>query len=181
MLLWQLFLSFVKIGAFTLGGGLAMIPIMRKEVCEKHKWINELDFIDGIAAAQSAPGPIAINIGVYIGYRIAGIRGMLVAVFGSVLPSFISIIFIAAFLYNYAELVLVQKAFHALKPAVISLIAIPMIDMSKKVGLTLKNSWIPIIGLILVAFLNISPMYVIIVTIAFGIIAAYVKKRKAKD
>ncbi len=180
-MLWQLFFSFIKIGAFTLGGGLAMIPVMRKEVCEKHKWLTEMDFIDGIAAAQSSPGPIAINIGVYVGYRIAGFRGLIVAVLGSVLPSFISIVLIAAYLYNYAELVLVQKAFHALKPAVISLIAIPLIDMSRKVGLNLRNLWFPTLAMILVAFVNISPMYVILVTIIIAVIISQSKKKEGKN
>ncbi len=181
MILWQLFVSFLKIGAFTLGGGLAMIPIMRREVVEKHKWLSDMDFLDGIAAAQSSPGPIAINVSVYVGYRIKGFAGMLVAVLGSVLPSFVSIIIIASLFSRYAQQELVQKAFHALKPAVVSLIAWPLIDMSKKVGINLKNFWVPVLALLAVAFLNISPMHVILFSVALGLIISFSRKKKEKS
>lgn len=181
MILWQLFVSFLKIGAFTLGGGLAMIPIMRREVVEKHGWLSDLDFLDGIAAAQSSPGPIAINVSVYVGYRIKGIPGMLMAVLGSVLPSFISIIIIANLFSRYAQQPLVQKAFHALKPAVVSLIAWPLIDMSRKVGLNLRNFWVPILALLAVAFFNISPMHVILFSVALGLIINNFQNKQGKS
>ena len=181
MMLWQLFISFLKIGAFTLGGGIAMIPIMRREVVEKHQWLTDMDFIDGVAAAQSSPGPIAINMSIYVGYRIKGIPGMLVSVLGSVLPSFTSIIIIASLFTRYAEEPLVRKAFHALEPAVVSLIAWPLIEISQKVGLSWRNFWIPLAALIAVAFAGISPMYVIIVCIALTLIISHINQRRGKN
>ena len=115
--LLAIFLTFFKIGAFTIGGAYAMIPLIRREVVEKRKWITDEDFLNGLAAAQSCPGPIAINLSVYIGLHIKRGWGMAMAVLGTVLPSLISIMVIAALFTQYAEFPLVRKAFHALKPA----------------------------------------------------------------
>jgi len=84
--LLQLFLTFLKIGAFTIGGAYAMIPLIRKEVCQKRGWISDEEFLDGLAAAQSCPGPIAVNLSIYTGYHIRKGKGMLVAVLGTILP-----------------------------------------------------------------------------------------------
>ena len=85
-MLIKLFLSFFKIGAFTIGGAYAMIPLIKHEICEKNKWIGEEEFLDGLAAAQSCPGPIAVNISIYAGYHIRGKLGMFIAVLGTILP-----------------------------------------------------------------------------------------------
>ena len=83
---WKLFIIFAKIGAFTLGGGVAMIPLIEREVVYKHKWIDDEDFLDMISIAQSAPGLIAVNVAIFIGHRIAGIKGSIVATIGSIVP-----------------------------------------------------------------------------------------------
>jgi chromate transporter len=98
-----LFFTFLKIGAFTIGGAYAMIPLIKQEVCKKRSWISEDEFLDGLAAAQSCPGPIAVNLSIYIGYHIRKGKGMAVAVLGTVLPSFISIILIAMLFTRFAE------------------------------------------------------------------------------
>ncbi len=110
--LLSIFLTFFKIGAFTIGGAYAMIPLIRREVCQKRQWITDEDFLDGLAAAQSCPGPIAINLSIYIGLHIKRGWGMAAAVLGTVLPSLITISLIAALFASYAEQTLVRKAFH---------------------------------------------------------------------
>ncbi|HNQ43508.1 MAG TPA: chromate transporter [Candidatus Cloacimonadota bacterium] len=167
-MLLKLFLTFLKIGSFTIGGAYAMIPLIKTEVCERRRWIDEEDFLDGLAAAQSCPGPIAVNASIYIGYHIAGKAGMAVAVLGTILPSFIVILVIAALFERYAELPLIRRAFVGLKPAVVALIAVPIIQMSKKSGLRLVNAWFPLGIAILVGILNLSPVYLILLTIAYG-------------
>ncbi|MDD3536334.1 MAG: chromate transporter [Candidatus Cloacimonetes bacterium] len=172
-MLWQIFITFFKIGAFTLGGGYAMLPLIKKEVCSKRGWISEDDFVNGIAAAQSAPGPIAVNISIYTGYHVAGFGGMFMAVLGAILPSLITIILIAMLFQQYAEQVYVKRAFSALRPAVVALIATPLIEMAKKSGLKTQNAWFPLLAAILVGYLNITPIYLIVITIVFAIWESY--------
>lgn len=168
-MLLSLFFTFLKIGAFTIGGAYAMIPLIKQEVCKKRSWISEDEFLDGLAAAQSCPGPIAVNLSIYIGYHIRKSKGMAVAVLGTVLPSFVSIILIAMLFTRFAEASLVRKAFHALRPAVVALIAVPLYQMSRTAGLKPGNFWFPLGIAVLVGFLNVSPVYLIVITIVYAI------------
>jgi len=174
----KLFLTFFKIGAFTIGGAYAMIPLIKREVCQKNSWLSEEEFLDGLAASQSCPGPIAINLSIYIGYHLAKGRGMVTAVLATILPSFITILIVAILFQQFAEVTLVQKAFHSLRSAVVALIAVPLIQMSKQSGLALSNFWFPLSVAVLVGFLRISPVYLILITIAF---AVYQGLRKQKE
>lgn len=176
--LGSIFLTFLKIGAFTIGGAYAMIPLIRREVVEKHGWISDDDFLDGLAAAQSCPGPIAINISVYVGLHVRGRLGMAAAVLGSVLPSLVIIMLIAELFVHYAEQALVRKAFHALKPALVALIAVPLAEMTKTANLNLTNFWVPIVALVLVGFLGVSPIWLILATIAFAVVQGLWRKEK---
>lgn len=169
-MLLKMFFTFFKIGAFTIGGAYAMIPLIKREICEKHKWLTEEEFLDGLAAAQSCPGPIAINLSIYVGYHLAKGKGMAVAVLGTVIPSLVSIILIASLFTRYAEQPLVRKAFHGLRPALVAMIAVPLYQMSRKAGMNLKNLWFPLVIAILVGWLSISPAYLILVTIIFAVV-----------
>lgn len=171
-MLIRIFLTFLKIGAFTIGGGYAMIPLIKREVCTRHGWITEEEFLDGLAAAQSCPGPIAVNISIYTGYHVRGKTGMLMALLGTILPSTVSIIIIAMLFRQYADQTLVKRAFTALNPAVVALIAVPLIQMAKKSGLKLKNAWFPLTTALAVGLLNVSPVYLILITIAFAVYEA---------
>ena len=171
-MLIRIFLTFLKIGAFTIGGGYAMIPLIKREVCARHGWITEEEFLDGLAAAQSCPGPIAVNISIYTGYHVRGKTGMLMALLGTILPSTVSIIIIAMLFRQYADQTLVKRAFTALNPAVVALIAVPLIQMAKKSGLKLKNAWFPLTTALAVGLLNVSPVYLILITIAFAVYEA---------
>jgi chromate transporter len=168
-MLLKIFLTFLKIGAFTIGGGYAMIPLIKREVCSRHAWITEEEFLDGLAASQSAPGPIAVNISIYTGYHVRGKSGMLMAVLGTILPSTFTILMVAMLFNQYADQAVVKRAFSALKPAVVALIAVPLIQMAKKSGMNLRNAWFPLAVAILVGLLGVSPVYLILLTIAYAI------------
>ncbi len=176
----SIFLTFLKIGAFTIGGAYAMIPLIRREVVEKHGWISDEDFIDGLAAAQSCPGPIAINLSVYVGLHVRGRWGMAAAVLGTIIPSTVSIILIAELFVNYSDQPLLRKAFHALKPAVVSLIAVPLVQMVRTAKLNLTNFWVPVLAMVLVGFLGVSPIWLILAAIVFSVAQGLWRREKAE-
>lgn len=172
-MLFEMFITFFKIGAFTLGGGYAMLPIIQKEVVEKKKWIDEKEFLDMVAISQSAPGPLAVNISAFVGQKIKGIIGLIVATLGAVLPSVIIIILVASVFIGIENNPIVQRVFKGIRPAVVALIAAPVISMGKTADINKKNFIIPLIAVILVAFLNITPIYVILGAAVIGIIDAF--------
>lgn len=146
-----------------------MIPLIRREVVEKSGWISEEDFLNGLAAAQSCPGPIAINLSIYVGMHVKGPLGLAAAVLGTVLPSLVSIMLIAELFGSYADQPLVRGAFHALKPAVVVLIAVPLIQMVRSAELNLSNFWVPIAAMVLVGIFGVSPIWLILAAIVFSI------------
>ena len=115
----QLFWAFFKIGAFTFGSGYAMIPMIEKEVVDRKKWFDKEEFYDQFALASSAPGPFALNTAVFVGYKLAGWWGALVAVLGAVIPSFVIILVIAIYLTEFSDNPYVIAAFKGIRPAVI--------------------------------------------------------------
>jgi chromate transporter len=178
--LLTLFLSFFKIGLFTLGGGYAMLPLIQREVVEKHNWMDEETFVDGIAASQACPGAIAVNLSVYAGYHIAGWAGLYLAVLGTVLPSFFVILLVALSFSNWSDLPLVQKAFHGLRPAVTALIAVPVFQIAKKSNLKWFHYWLPVVAILLIVKFNFSPIYLIIFTILLAWITYLNKNLKMR-
>lgn len=142
----QLFLTFLKIGAFTFGGGWAMISIIEKEIVDKHHWIEREEFLDLLAVAQSLPGILAVNISVAVGDRLKGTRGSICAALGTILPSFIIILAIAIFLTP--DLIknneVLSKVFRGIRPAVVALIIAPVISAAKAAKLTWVTAIIPI-------------------------------------
>lgn len=164
----KLFLVFFKIGTFTIGGGYAMIPIIRREVVDNHKWLKEEEFIEALAIAQSAPGVLAVNTSVFVGQKLGKTKGVIAASLGAVLPSFFIILFIAMFFTNVQHNPRVIAAFKGIKPAVISLILVPAITLSKKSGVTKKNFFIPILVAILIAHFKVSPITFILTGIIGG-------------
>lgn len=167
---FEIFYSFFKIGAFTIGGGYAMIPLIEKEVVDKKQWINREDFLDMLALSQSAPGPIAINTAVFVGYKMAGIPGMIFAVLGSVLPSFLIILIIASFFVGIKDNAAVERVFKGIRPAVVALIAAPVIRLGKAAKINKKTIIIPIVVAVLVAFAKVTPIIIIIAAAALGIL-----------
>lgn len=145
-LLLKLFTTFFKIGAFTFGGGWAMISIIEREIVDKHRWIDKTEFLDLLAVAQSMPGILAVNISVVIGDKLRSLKGSLAAASGTIMPSFLIILLIAMFLTP--DLItgnpVISSIFKGIRPAVVALIVAPVITSAKSAGLSWKTVWIPV-------------------------------------
>ncbi|MBR3441829.1 MAG: chromate transporter [Bacteroidales bacterium] len=178
--LWQIFLVFAKIGSFTIGGGYAMIPLISDEII-KRKWLPEEDLPDIIALAQSAPGVLAVNMAIFTGYKIRGVKGSIAATLGSVLPSFLIILLIAMLFAGYKDNPVVIKIFKGIRPVVVSLILVPMIKMARKGNKTWWAWAISALTLIMVAFLNFSPIYILLVVIVMATLYHLYKERRTGD
>lgn len=176
--LWQLFMVFMKIGAFTIGGGYAMIPLIKDEL-DKRRWVSEDELPDIIALAQSAPGILAVNVSIFTGYKIRGIRGSIAATLGTVCPSFVIILAIAMVFNNFKDNPVIIRIFSGIRPVVVALIAAPMISMAKKSDKTWWAWLITIVSLCLVAFMEVSPIYIIIVIIVLAL--AFAKLMEARQ
>ena len=173
--LWQIFAVFAKIGAFTIGGGYAMIPLIQAEL-SKRGWISDEELPDIVALSQSAPGVMAVNISIFAGNKLRGFKGSVAATLGSILPSFVIILAIAMFFTAFKDNPWVEKAFKGIRPVVVSLIAVPMINMARK---SCKTWWawlIAVASLLLVAFLNVSPIYIIICVMVVGYTVTVLKE-----
>lgn len=158
----QLFTIFFKIGAFTVGGGYAMIPLIEAEIVTKKGWVAKEDFLDLLAIAQSAPGVFAVNIAIFIGYRLRGVRGCLVTALGAILPSFLIILCIALFFLRFKENPTVEAIFKGIRPAVVALIAAPTFNLAKAAKINRYTIWIPIISALLIWLLGFSPIWIIL-------------------
>ena len=183
-----LFLTFMKIGLFTFGGGYAMIPIIEEEVTKKRKWISEIEILDVIAISETTPGPIAVNTATYVGYKVAGIWGSIIATLGLTIPSFAIIFVISYFYKDFMQWKVVQAAFKGLKIGVILLLLNAVIKLS-------KNFKINLIGVILFAIalsaslvfslININFKYIslclILLGIIVGVVLTIVSKEREKE
>ena len=129
---WELFLVFFKIGAFTFGGGYAMIPLIRNEVVYKKKWLDDNEFMDMLALAQSVPGPISLNTAIFVGNKRLGFKGSLFTGVGIILPSFIIILIIAILFTQFKENPTIERIFKGIRPAVVALIAAPLLGLGEK-------------------------------------------------
>lgn len=158
--LCELFVSFFKIGAFTFGGGYAMIPLIQREVIENRRWIAESDFLDLLTVAQSAPGPLSLNTSVFVGYKMKGYAGAVAAILGAVLPSFLIILAIALFFADVRNNPVVDAAFKGMRPAVVALIISPVAGLMRGMTIPLKVLAV-IIGFVL-WFFSIPPVPVLI-------------------
>lgn len=173
--LLTMFWSFFKIGAFTFGGGYAMIPLIQGEVVDNKKWISKEDFLDILVISQSFPGALAVNTSTFIGYKIGGILGALMALLGTVLPSFVIILFIAAFFVEFRNNHYVDLAFKGISAAVPMLVLIAVVSLSKSVKRNYMNAFVVITTIFLLRFLNIHPVIVIIISGFYGYF--YYRKR----
>ena len=134
--LWQIFTLFAKIGAFTIGGGYAMLPVIQDEIVKKG-WMTAEDFTDIVTLSQTAPGLIAVNISIFTGYRLRGTKGSIVATCGSILPPFLIILLIAIAFSGYQDNPVIIRILKGIRPVVVALIAVPMINMAK----TSNKTW----------------------------------------
>lgn len=176
---WQLFLTFVKIGTFTIGGGYAMLPLIQREVVERH-WLTKEEFIDIFAVTQSLPGIFAVNIAIFVGFRLKKRLGALCCALGTILPSFLIILAIALIFTHARENIWIERAFKGLRPAVVALIVVPCITTAKSIKLTYKQLIIPVVAALLIWQVGISPAWIILAAIAGGIIYGLKIKKNIK-
>ena len=178
-MLWRLFISFLKIGAFTFGGGYAMVPLIEREVIDNRGWVQREDFLDLLTIAQSAPGPIALNTAVFVGYRIAGIWGALSSLLGIVIPSFAIILLVAIFFADIRDNKIVDSAFKAMRPAVVALIVAPIVGLSK--GLNLWLLVVAAVTAVAIWWFGFSPIYVLVVAAVAGLVwSLYLVRKEGK-
>lgn len=180
-LCFQLFYTFFKIGAFTLGGGYAMLPMVEKAVVDKKKWIGSDEFWDMIAVVQSLPGVFAVNTALYVGRRIAGLKGGLAAMLGAILPSFIIILLIATLFKDYKDNPTIERIFKGIRPCVVALILAPSIRMIQSAKLTWKTLLLFGTVVALIAWLKVASVYVIAAAIIGSAAYAYYHEKKSKE
>lgn len=186
MIYLELFLTFLKIGAFTFGGGYAMLPFMQQEVLTNN-WMNEEELLNFIAVAESTPGPVAINMATYIGVQTGGIFGAICATLGVVLPSFVIIMLVAKFYTKYKNSFVVKGCLTGLRPVVVGLIAAAVISLGFGVffpnGFSLAAfdfqffaSFIIFSIVVVLALKKVNPIYLILGSAGLGIICGYAEK-----
>ncbi len=176
----QLFATFFKIGAFTLGGGYAMLSMVEKAVVDQKKWIDADEFWDMIAVIQSLPGVFAVNTALYVGHRIDGARGAVAAMLGAIIPSITIILLLATVFHEYRDLPVVERIFKGIRPCVVALILAPSLRMVKSAKLNWKTAIIPLATVFLIWWCKISPAYVIIAAIVGSFCYAIYINRCAK-
>jgi chromate transporter len=173
----ELFFLFLSIGTFTIGGGYAMIPLIRREIIDRKKWFDDQDFLDNLAIAQSLPGPIVVNFSLVTGYRLRGLKGSLFSLLGAIIPSFLIILGIAIFLWQYRGNHLVQAAFLGIRPVVLALI----ISAVFKLGKDVFRGYRPVIFFVVflggLIIFNIHPIAVISGGAALGLLCPPGKER----
>ena len=147
---------------FTLGGGYAMIPLIEEEVVNKRKWVSKEEMLDLIAIAQSCPGVFAINIAIFIGYKLRKVSGAIATALGTALPSFLIILAIAIFFHQFEDNKVIAAMFKGIRPAVVALIAVPTFRLAQRAQLNWFTIWIPIVSALLIWLLGVSPIWIII-------------------
>ena len=173
--LWQLFISFCRIGGFTFGGGYAMLPMLQREVVTKRGWASEDEILDYFAIGQCTPGIIFVNTATFVGYRRKGVLGAIAATLGAIFPSLIIVMTIAAVLNNFAELPIVQHAFGAIRVVVGVLIVNSVMGMWKKSVVDKLCAVIAVVAFFLSAILGLSPVWVVLGAALIGVAIPVVK------
>ena len=156
------FVTFFKIGLFTIGGGYAMIPLIEQKVVDEKRWLEREELMDLMAVAQSCPGVFAVNISIFIGFKMRRTVGALVCTLGTALPSFLIILAVAIFFRQFRDYSAVESMFRGIRPAVVALIAAPVFRMAKTARISRYNVWIPLVSAIAIWLLGVSPVYVVI-------------------
>ncbi len=174
----SLFLTFMKIGGFTFGGGYAMIPLIQHEAVENKKWITENDLLEIVAIAESTPGPIAINSATFVGYRVAGVLGSAAATLGVVIPSFFIIIAISFVLNIFQESKAVQYAFYGIRAGVLALIVKALWNMYKKCPKYPVAYVIMALSFVLVAIVKVNVLLVIALCAVIGLVSSLIAERR---
>jgi chromate transporter len=170
-----LFLAFLRIGAFTVGGGYAMLPHIETEVVRR-QWMNKEELLDLIAIAQSMPGILAVNIAILIGHRLHKIKGAIICTLATILPSFLIILCIALFFTEMRNSIYVEKIFKALRPVVVALIAAPALSAARTARIDIRTAPVPIAVALLIWLAGLSPVYIVLIAVGAGIIQHIIRK-----
>ncbi len=155
-----------------------MLPLIQKEVVERKRWIDEEEFLNMIALAQAAPGLIAVNSAVFIGWRVYGWRGVIATVLGAVLPSFLIILAIAMVFQDFKDQPAVEAVFKGVRPAVVALIAAPLCRMAKNAKIGWSTALVPIAGALVIWKGGLSPVWVILITVVATLAYTWMKERR---
>lgn len=170
--LFKFFVVFLRIGAFTFGGALAMLPLIEREIVDNNGWMTREEFIDTIAVTQCMPGVIAVNTAIYLGYQLFGIWGTIFGALGAILPSFVIMVLAAKFFIAFRDNSIVQAVFMGVRPAIAVLIFSAAVRLSKAVDRTGYNILIALGSLISISFLGIHPILVIVAAALIGVVNA---------
>ena len=139
-----------------------MLPLMEHEIAARRAWITQKDFLDLTALAQAAPGILAVNMAIFVGYKLRGVRGAVSAALGAVLPSFVIILAVAICFQDFRHNPFVERLFAGIRPAVVALIAVPVFRLGKSAGITCKTVWLPVLCALLVWQMHVSPVYIVL-------------------
>ena len=164
----DIFLSFFRVGAFTIGGGYAMIPLMQRELVERHHWLTDEEFLDQVALSQAMPGVFAVNMATVVGQRLRGFRGALTAIVGNIIMPIVFILLLAVFFRAFRDNVVVSRIFLGLRPAVVALIAAPVFTLARSAKVTWSTVWIPILSALLIWLLGVNPVLVVLAAALLG-------------
>lgn len=179
--LLSLFLTFLKIGAFTFGGGYAMIPLIQNEVSEKKKWITDDDILDIIAISESTPGPISVNAATFIGYKLGDFLGAFLATTGVVLPAFLIILIISSILREFQDIKAVQYAFFGIRAGVLALVLKALVTMYKKSAKNLISYIVALFAFVSVSLFDLNVLIVIVLCALIGLIYSLTAARRNKQ
>jgi chromate transporter len=177
----QLFITFTKIGGFTIGGGMAMVPLMEAEIVDKQHWLTKEEFLDIMAVSQATPGIFAIDMASHIGYKVSGLKGAILSALGNILPSLVIILLVAFFFRQFKDNVYVDAIFRGIRPAVVALITLPVFSMARSARITRRNVWLPIVSTLLIWWLGVSPVYIIAAAGIGGYLYGRYLERKQKQ
>ena len=177
--LGELFIVFFKLGAFTIGGGIAMLPLLQNTLINEKKWFTKEEFVDIVAVCQSLPGVVAINMATYVGYKKKGLIGSIVSTLGVTIPSFIMILIIARFISSLGDNSIAMGAMAGLRAAALGLVAVAIIQLAPA---AIKSKWAlmaAVLAFVLIGILNINTAYVILLFMVLGITSTLIGSRKA--
>ena len=177
--LLELFIVFFKLGAFTIGGGIAMLPLLQNTLINEKKWFTKEEFVDIVAVCQSLPGVVAINMATYVGYKKKGLIGSIVSTFGVTVPSFVMILIIAKFISSLGDNGIAMGAMAGLRAAALGMVVVALIQLMPA---AIKNKWAllaAIVAFVLIAVLRVNTAYVILISAVLGIAVTMVNSRKA--
>lgn len=176
--LLNLYFSFAKIGTFTIGGGLAMMPMMQAELIEKRKWITDEELIDYYAVGQSTPGIVAVNVATFVGYKQMGIIGGIFATLGMVTPSLVIIMILAGLINSINDYPVVKKALKGINVAVAALLTSTIINFIKKTIKKFTNAIFMMLSFLLVFVLKLPSFWIIIFALFIGVVLTYLEKKR---